>query len=189
MWRSKPELVVSNEAINLGGRKWHTVRIPESEPVPRRRRRYAMNTRNPTLLQIIEQLIRVCLDGEAGYRAATERTADIELARLFSEHAIQRGEFVRELKSRARSLGGDPERATMLSDGHPGWSAAADSEAPSVLSQCERAEDAALQQFREALKENLDPVTRGIASRQYVGIQSAHDRIKQLRDSAAYQKA
>ena len=56
-----------------------------------------------------------------------------------------------------------------------------------VLAECERGEDAAVANYRAALNETeLDSESRALVQRQASGVQEAHDRIKQLRDSVAY---
>ena len=56
-----------------------------------------------------------------------------------------------------------------------------------MLAECERGEDMAVNAYRRALEEqDLDEQTRGIVQRQYEFVQAAHDRIRQLRDSAKY---
>jgi uncharacterized protein (TIGR02284 family) len=51
-----------------------------------------------------------------------------------------------------------------------------------VLDECERAEDAALGQYRKALAHELPAAVRLVVERQMLGVQSNHDRIKVLRD-------
>jgi uncharacterized protein (TIGR02284 family) len=53
-----------------------------------------------------------------------------------------------------------------------------------ILAECERGEDAAVQAFEKATRSDLPSPVRDIVSRQYNGIKSAHDRIKNLRDAA-----
>ena len=53
-----------------------------------------------------------------------------------------------------------------------------------ILAECERGEDSAVKEYRDAMgKEELSSPIRQIVSRQYTEVQNAHDRIKQLRDA------
>lgn len=146
---------------------------------------------NEKTLSVLNDLIEICKDGQHGFRTAAEDAKDAELARIFTEFSSQRTTFIGELTDRVRSLGGDPENAGSVSGSlHRGWidlkAAVTSNEPQAVLNECERGEDAAIKAYREALDENLDPITRGIISRQYASVQAAHDRVKQLRDSLTY---
>ena len=53
-----------------------------------------------------------------------------------------------------------------------------------ILAECERGEDSAMKEYRDAMeKEELSSPIRQIVSRQFTEVQNAHDRIKQLRDA------
>jgi uncharacterized protein (TIGR02284 family) len=53
-----------------------------------------------------------------------------------------------------------------------------------ILAECERGEDSAIKEYREAMeKEELSSPVRDIISRQFTEVRSAHDRIKELRDA------
>ena len=152
-----------------------------------------MKMTNEKTLNALNDLIETCKDGQHGFRTAAEDAKDAELARIFTEFAAQRTAFIAELQDRVRSLGGDMEKSGSVSGSlHRGWidlkSAISSNEPHAVLAECERGEDAAVKAYREALDENVDPITRGIISRQYAAVQAAHDRVKQLRDSLAYVK-
>lgn len=153
----------------------------------------SMKMTNEKALSVLNDLVEICKDGQQGFRTAAEDAKDTELARVFVEFSSQRTTFIGELQDRVRSLGGDPEKSGSVSGSlHRGWinikAAVSSNEPHAVLSECERGEDAAVKAYREALDENLDPITRGLISRQYASIQAAHDRVKQLRDSLTYSR-
>ncbi len=146
---------------------------------------------NDKTLSTLNDLVEICKDGQLGFRTAAGDAKDAELARIFTEFTAQRTTFIAELQDQIRSLGADPEKTGSVSGTlHRGWidlkSAISSNEPHAVLAECERGEDAAVKAYREALEENLDPITRGIVSRQYASVQAAHDRVRQLRDSLAY---
>jgi len=73
---------------------------------------------------------------------------------------------------------------------HRAWinlkSAIAKRDDHAILAECERGEDSAVKEYKEAIEEeNLAAPTREIISRQYAEVQSAHDRIKLFRDTMA----
>jgi uncharacterized protein (TIGR02284 family) len=52
-----------------------------------------------------------------------------------------------------------------------------------ILAECERGEDSAVKEFKEAMEDGLTSPIRDIVTRQYSEVKDAHDRIKQLRDA------
>ena len=152
-----------------------------------------MNMSPDETMSVLNELIETCKDGQHGFRTAAEDAKDAELGRILTEFASQRTSFIAELQDRVRSLGGNPDKSGHITGAvHRGWidlkAALSSNEPHAVLAECERGEDYAVKAYREALEENLDPITRGIISRQYASVQAAHDRVKQLRDSLAYAK-
>ena len=51
-----------------------------------------------------------------------------------------------------------------------------------ILAECERGEDSAVSEYKEALEADISSPVRDVISRQYSEVKSAHDRIKNLRD-------
>ena len=151
-----------------------------------------MKISNDKNISVLNDLIETCKDGQQGFSTAAKDAKDGELARVFSHYASQRGNYIAELQQRVRELGGDPDKHGSISGSlHRGWmnvkSAVTTNEPHAVLAECERGEDAAVKNYREALQGGeLDMDTRTIVQRQAAGVQEAHDRIKQLRDSVAY---
>lgn len=143
-------------------------------------------------ISLINDLIETCKDGQQGFDTAAKDAKDAELARVFAQYAAQRAEYVRELQQRVRALGGDPDQHGSVSGSlHRGWinlKAALSSHEPhAVLAECERGEDAAVKNYSEVISAfEIDTETRAVVQRQAAGVQQAHDRIKQLRDSVAY---
>lgn len=151
----------------------------------------SMNVSNEKTVSVLQNLIETNRDGQHGFRTAAEDAKDAELGRVFTQFSTQRTTFIAELQDRIRSLGGDPDKSGSVAGSlHRGWidlkSALTSNEPHAVLAEAERGEDAAVKAYREALEENIDPVSRGIVSRQYASVQAAHDRVKSLRDSVAY---
>ena len=152
-----------------------------------------MKVTNDKTINVLQDLIETNRDGQHGFRTAAEDSKDAELSRVFTEFSTQRTTFVAELQDRVRGLGGDADKSGSVSGSlHRGWidlkAAISSNEPHAVLSEAERGEDAAVKAYREALEENIDPISRGIISRQYASVQAAHDRVKQLRDSLTYAK-
>ncbi|ACB74289.1 PA2169 family four-helix-bundle protein [Opitutus terrae] len=151
-----------------------------------------MKFANEKNISVLNNLIETCKDGAQGYARAAHEAKDPELARVFSDYATQRHQYIAELQQSVRAVGGDPEKHSSIAGSlHRGWinlkSALSSNEPHAVLAECERGEDAAVQNYRTALTEaELDLTTRALIQRQAAGVKEAHDRIKQLRDSVTY---
>jgi uncharacterized protein (TIGR02284 family) len=141
---------------------------------------------------ILNHLIETLKDGQEGFRAASEDVESTALKTLFSEYSLQRGQFVGELQSLARTYGeSSPEDSGSAAGAlHRSWinlkSALAAHDAHAVLAECERGEDSAVEEYRKALAEPDLPVEVIDTIRsQYTEVQLAHDRVRDLRDSMA----
>jgi uncharacterized protein (TIGR02284 family) len=140
--------------------------------------------------KIIDDLIETLKDGREGFKQAAESVKDPQLKSLFDEYSQQRARFAVELRSKAQS---PDERESKMSGSaagalHRGWinlkSALTQGDDHSILAECERGEDSAVEEFRKALNNGLSVPVQEIVSRQYVQIKEAHDRVKNLRDTA-----
>jgi uncharacterized protein (TIGR02284 family) len=139
--------------------------------------------------EMIDDLIETLKDGQEGFKQAAESVKDPQLKSLFSEYSQQRARFAVELRSKAQS---PDERESKMSGSaagalHRGWinlkSALTRGDDHSILAECERGEDSAVEEFRKALNNGLSAPVQEIVSRQYVQIKEAHDRVKNLRDT------
>lgn len=142
------------------------------------------------IISTINCLIETLKDGQEGFRQASEAVKDSNLKALFSEYSLQRSRFAGELQNEARLMGeGSPEDSSSTAGAmHRTWinikSAITSGDDHSILAECERGEDSAVKEYKEALEdEDLSSPVRAIVSRQYSEVKSAHDRVKQLRDA------
>jgi uncharacterized protein (TIGR02284 family) len=149
-------------------------------------------TTNDKALAVLNSLIRAGRDSEQGFLAAADAVGEKELVEFFSHYAVQRAKFAAELEDRVRTLRAVPEKGGSLAgDVHRAWmglkAAIASRETHAILEECERGEDMAVMAYRQALAErDVDKQTREVIQRQYEFVQAAHDRVRQLRDSATY---
>src|SRR3712207_5374906 len=104
----------------------------------------------------LNMLIQACKDRELAYRTAAEGVRNPELKALFHGYERQSADFATELQGEVRRLGADPERTVTVAGWFfRGWlnvkaTVTGGSEA-AVLSECERGEDAARNNYRRAL--------------------------------------
>ena len=144
---------------------------------------------NDDVISTLNGLIETCKDGQDGFTVAAEGIERSDLKSLFYEFAQQRSQFAGELQSLVQGLGGDPEDSSSLAGTlHRGWinikSAVTGQDEASILSECERGEDNAKKMYKEALEQGLPANVLEVVQTQYTSVQSAHDRVKALRDSA-----
>jgi len=142
------------------------------------------------IISTINSLIETLKDGQEGFKQAAEAVKDSNLKSLFSEFSLQRAKFAGELQSEVVSLGEpDPEKDSSASGAmHRAWinikSAVTSGDDHAILAECERGEDSAVTEYKEAMEENISSPVRSIIERQYGAVKQAHDRIKMLRDAA-----
>jgi uncharacterized protein (TIGR02284 family) len=141
-------------------------------------------------ISVVEDLIQTLKDGQEGFKQAAEGVKDSQLKSLFNEYSTQRSRFAAELHIQARSLDRPESEKSSSAAGalHRAWinlkSAVTKGDDYAILAECERGEDSAVEQYRKAMEDDLPELLREIISRQYTDIVSAHDRIKNLRDTA-----
>jgi uncharacterized protein (TIGR02284 family) len=141
------------------------------------------------IVSTINSLIETLKDGQEGFKQAAEAVKDSELKSLFQEYSQQRARFATELQSQARQFGeSKPEDSSSAAGAmHRAWinlkSVVTSGDDHAILAECERGEDSAVKEYKEAIEEGLSSPISDIVSRQYGEVKDAHDRIKQLRDA------
>ena len=144
---------------------------------------------NDDVISTLNGLIETCKDGQQGFKEAAEGVQRSDLKSIFHEFSMQRAQFVGELQSLVQSLGGDPEDSGSVAGAlHRGWinikSAVTGQDDGAILNECERGEDSAKNMYKEALQQPLPANVASTIQNQYSAVQSAHDRVKALRDAA-----
>jgi uncharacterized protein (TIGR02284 family) len=140
------------------------------------------------IISTINSLIETLKDGQEGFKQAAEAVKDPQLKSLFNEYSQQRSRFATDLQGQAKALGeAKPEKTSSAAGAmHRAWinlkSVISSGDDHAILAECERGEDSAVKEYREALDNGLTSPLRDIVSRQYSEVKAAHDRIKNLRD-------
>jgi uncharacterized protein (TIGR02284 family) len=137
---------------------------------------------------VLNDLIETLRDGQKGFREAAEAVKDSQLKSLFVEYSQQRSRFATDLQSQVQSLGKEPETSSSTAGAlHRGWinlkSVVTGGDDHSILAECERGEDSAVEEYKKALDKDLPQPLYELVSLQYADIKAAHDRIRTLRDS------
>jgi uncharacterized protein (TIGR02284 family) len=139
---------------------------------------------------IVNRLIEVCKDGEAGFHTVSEHVKNSELKTLFHSYSEQRAQFAKELQAEVSRLGCTPERTGSMSGTlHRGWvnlkSAVVGMNDACLVAECERSDEMAKKEYEEALKAHLSVETQGLLQRHYAAIKEALNRIRALETAAA----
>lgn len=144
---------------------------------------------NDEVISTLNGLIETCKDGQEGFKQSAESVIDSNLKTTFYEFNQQRAQFVGELQSLVRELGGDPENSGSISGAiHRGWidlkSMVTGKDDAAILNEAERGEDVAKGYYKDAAEKILPANVLSVVHKQYQAIQDAHDKVKSLRDSA-----
>lgn len=140
---------------------------------------------NDAVISTLNNLIETCRDGQNGFQSAAEGVKDSELKQLFYKYSQQRAGFVGELQGEVRRLGGDPENSGSVAAAlHRGWidikSAVTGGDDKAIIAECERGEDSAVSNYREALDADLPAAIRSVVERQSTEVKKAHDQVRSL---------
>jgi uncharacterized protein (TIGR02284 family) len=152
-----------------------------------------LHMNNTEVISILKNLIKTCGRGQSGFQNAVDSIQNSEFRRLFNIFSQQRIQFITELQSEVHRLGGD------MSKGHdiamkrnvtvPFPSATATKSAGirnevTIITECQREEEAAVNDYQEALKADLPLDVQYVVKRQYMDIKDAFDRIRILQRAA-----
>ena len=140
-------------------------------------------------IDVLNKLIETCNDGERGFRDVAEHAQSDDLRALFTNRANEIRQACAELRAQVVQLGGEPENGGSASGAlHRGWVSLRGSVAgysdKTMLEECERGEDVALERYRDALDEALPDHIRMLIERQYEGVKRNHAQVRNLRDQA-----
>jgi uncharacterized protein (TIGR02284 family) len=145
----------------------------------------AMNTRD--VIEVLNDLIETCRDGEYGFRASAEQARSSALRSNLLARASECATAADQLRAHVVQLGGKPEDGgTATGAMHRGWVAVkaklSTYDDLAVLEECERGEDVALRNYREALENELPTPIRNLVERQYEGAKRNHNEVRRMRD-------
>jgi uncharacterized protein (TIGR02284 family) len=146
-----------------------------------------MSTTTKSIASVLNSLIESCKDGQEGFRSAAENVKSTDFKELFSELSIQREQFAGELQRLVLGLGEEVETSGSFGGTlRRGWmdlkAAITGGDEHAILVECERGEDAAVAAYSDALEhEPLPSNVHYVIKRQYMGVQAAQHRVRELR--------
>jgi uncharacterized protein (TIGR02284 family) len=138
-------------------------------------------------IDVIENLIETCRDGQNGFRDAAEHIKNPSVREIFNRRSLERAQFAGELEEVAQRLGeADPDRTGSAAAAfHRAWidfKANVGMGDEGVISAAETGEDAAKKAYEEALRADLPADVLTIVERQAQSVFQAHDEVRELRD-------
>jgi len=142
------------------------------------------------VISTLNDLIETCRDGQNGFKEAAENVKSPDLKTFLNQIATERAQFLNQLQLEVRTLGGDPQKSGSATAAmHRAWidikGTLSGKDDHSILSECERGEDSAVEAYKDALKVGLPTKILSTVERQFQSIKLVHDRVKQMRDSKA----
>lgn len=142
---------------------------------------------NDEVVEVLNDLIDACRDGERGFRTSAEHAKAGELQSFLTRRAGDCATAATELEQAVKSYGAVPrEGGTVAGALHRGWvaikTALTSNDDKAVLVECERGEDAAVAHYRKALEKPLPDAVRALVQRQASGAQRNHDEVRAMRD-------
>ena len=142
---------------------------------------------------MLNDLIETSKDGENGFRSAAEDAKSADLKATFLRRAEDCAKGASELQQLVSRMGGKPEQGGSVAGAmHRGWmdlkAKVSHRDDLAILEECERGEDVAKAKYRKALDASLPDDVRAVVQRQYDGVVSNHDAVRDLRDRYRLQK-
>ena len=142
-----------------------------------------MNEKKSRPIELLNELIVTCKDGEKGYREASEGIQNPFYRMMFSEYSRQRSKFASELQAQVVMLGGQPDRkGTVKGALHRGWmnlkNAIAGHDDNLIVDECTRGEDLAIKQYKDVLKQDLPAKLRSLLEHHMNEIVATQKRVK-----------
>lgn len=143
-------------------------------------------------ISIIENLLETVENGRKGFGQAADKLDDDghpNLAAEMRELSQQRLRMSNELKAIAAAEGAPIENGdgTVAGAVHRSFMALSDAltgdDPHAVLAAAEQGEDHAKAEYERALDDDLPTSVRSVIQRQYGEVESAHDRVRHLRDA------
>ncbi|MCY7376376.1 MAG: PA2169 family four-helix-bundle protein [Pyrinomonadaceae bacterium] len=144
---------------------------------------------NDGVISTLNGLVETCKDGQEGFKQAAEGIESSSLKSVFYEIGQQRARYAGELQALVREMGGDPETTSSTAGAlHRSWinikSLVTGKDEAGILNEVERGEDSAKKAYKDALAENLPANVKTVVQKQADEVMTAHDKIRDLRDSA-----
>ena len=140
-------------------------------------------------ISVVENLIETCKDGQKGYQDAATHVKRSDLKTFFNEQSLERARFAGELEAELIRLGKPDKKVSGSVSGtlRRAWidtKVSLGGGDKTILESVEAGEDNAKESYQKALRSSLPGYVAQIVRRQAASVQTAHDKVKRLRDAA-----
>ena len=140
-------------------------------------------------ISVVENLIETNKDGQKGYQDAATHVKRADLKTYFNEQSLERSRFAGELEAELVRLGKPDKKVSGSASAamHRAWidtKVALGGGDKTILESVEKGEDNAKDTYQKALQGTLPANLTEIIRRQAASVQRAHDKVRNLRDTA-----
>jgi uncharacterized protein (TIGR02284 family) len=140
-------------------------------------------------VSVLEELIQTCKDGQKGYQEAASKVKRTDLKTFFNEQSQERGRFAGELEAELNRVGKADKKlsGSVLGTLHRAWidtKVGLGGGDKTVLEWLEHGEDRAKDAYQKAVNGSLPASLMEVIRRQAASVQQAHDKVRNLRDTA-----
>lgn len=136
---------------------------------------------------LLNDLIRLNLDGQGGYETAADDLPNEEYATLLRTYATERAALATALRSLLSQEGYQPEEEGSFAGAfHQGWmnlKAALAGGNASILAECEQADRQALSAYQDVMSKTTNEPLLEVLRSQHSTIKVAYERVKALRSA------
>src|SRR5258707_4136545 len=127
---------------------------------------------NKKIVTTLNDLIETCRDGLNGFKEAAENVKSLDLKTLLTQISNERAKCVQELQLEVRRLGGEAEKTGSTAGAlHRVWmdvkGTLTGKDDHTILVECERGEDSAVDAYKDAIKLGLPPNVLTIIQQQF----------------------
>ncbi|WP_412028559.1 PA2169 family four-helix-bundle protein [Deinococcus yunweiensis] len=142
---------------------------------------------NDQVLDRLNKLLGTLRDGEKGFTDAAEHATDPQLKSMFTERSGQRATLAAEIEQHVARLGEAPRESGSVGAAlHRTWLNVRDAvtgrDDYAVVSEVERGEDVAIQNYQDVLDDaELPADVRSVVEAQYAKVKASHDQIRDLK--------
>ena len=140
-------------------------------------------------ISVVENLIETNKDGQKGYQDAATHVKRADLKTYFNEQSLERSRFAGELEAELVRLGKPDKKVSGSASAamHRAWidtKVALGGGDKTILESVEKGEDNAKDSYQKSLQGTLPANLTEIIRRQAASVQQAHDKVRNLRDTA-----
>lgn len=151
-------------------------------------------SKNDLIINQLQFLLGTLRDGKKGFADAAEHADDPNLAQLLLARSEQRGAFEQEIADQIRTLGGTPDEHSSVGAAlHRAWLTVRDALSGtndySIVSECARGEEIAVQNYGDVLGEmHLPGDIRALVQRQFAQVKDSQALMLDLKQEMKKEK-